>query len=622
MTQAVQLPANWTATNLGEIAQNVRPRSKPQESPQLRFIGMENVEAHTMRLVGTVPASQMKSAATHFQPGDVLYGRLRPYLNKVITVDFEGLASAEFIPLTALRGISPEFLKYRLNAVEFVAFTSTLDTGDRPRVDYEQISEFRFGLPPTREQHRIVEAIESYLTRLDDAVASLERVQRNLERYRASVLKAAVEGRLVPTEAELARREGRDYEPASVLLERILAERKTRWIEDAAEKARAKAEAKVLKASKRWTPEDNTKALAKARVTAEAKYKEPAPPDTTDLPDLPEGWCWTTVDSISANRERAICAGPFGTIFKAKDFRPEGVPIIFLRHVKPDEYRKVKPKYMDRSKWDELFEQYSVFGGELLVTKLGDPPGDCAVFPECEGVAMLTPDVMKLEVHEEIARRYVMHYLNSFVARSLAFGVAFGVTRLRLTLPLFRSLVVPIPPRKEQCRIVEAVDRQVSLARTLGAEAVKGSHLIASLHQSILKWAFEGKLVEQDPDDLPAPRPGRSYVYALECSDGSIYIGQTQDILERWTQHARGRGADWTRRHPPGKLVHWEEYDSLEQAVNREKHLKTGFGRQWLKREIKAGRTRQAGEPASVLLERIREEREAAAKANRKRKKT
>ena len=62
-------------------------------------------------------------------------------------------------------------------------------------------------------------------------MAALERVQRNLKRYRASVLKAAVEGRLVPTEAELARAEGRDYEPASVLLKRILAERRRRWEE-------------------------------------------------------------------------------------------------------------------------------------------------------------------------------------------------------------------------------------------------------------------------------------------------------------------------------------------------------------------------------------------------------
>ena len=69
--------------------------------------------------------------------------------------------------------------------------------------------------------------------RLDDAEATLERVQQNLKRYRASVLKAAVEGRLVPNEAELAHTERRDYEPASVLLERILVERRRRWPNDA-----------------------------------------------------------------------------------------------------------------------------------------------------------------------------------------------------------------------------------------------------------------------------------------------------------------------------------------------------------------------------------------------------
>ena len=111
-------------------------------------------------------------------------------------------------------------------------------------------------------------------------MATLERVQRNLKRYRASVLKAAVEGRLVPTEAELARAEGRDYEPASVLLQRILAERRRRWEE--AELAKLKARGKTPKDDK-W----------------KAKYKEPAPPDTAELPELPEGWCWITVGALT-----------------------------------------------------------------------------------------------------------------------------------------------------------------------------------------------------------------------------------------------------------------------------------------------------------------------------------
>ncbi|MFN2398564.1 MAG: hypothetical protein ABR543_07970 [Gemmatimonadaceae bacterium] len=134
-------------------------------------------------------------------------------------------------------------------------------------------------IAPLSEQHRIVEAIESYFTRLDDAVATLERVQRNLKRYRASVLKAAVEGRLVPTEAELAHTEGRDYEPASVLLERILAERRRRWEE--AELAKMKAKGKV--------PKDDV---------WNAKYEESVAPDTSDLPELPEGWCWASLDGL------------------------------------------------------------------------------------------------------------------------------------------------------------------------------------------------------------------------------------------------------------------------------------------------------------------------------------
>ena len=111
-------------------------------------------------------------------------------------------------------------------------------------------------LPPMPEQQRIVEAIDSYLTRLDDAVASLERAQAKLKAYRASVLKAAVEGRLVPTEASLARAEKRDYEPADVLLARILKERRRRWEE--AELARLKAAGKTPKDDK-W----------------KAKYEEP-----------------------------------------------------------------------------------------------------------------------------------------------------------------------------------------------------------------------------------------------------------------------------------------------------------------------------------------------------------
>ena len=134
-------------------------------------------------------------------------------------------------------------------------------------------------LPPLPEQHRIVTEIEKQFTRLDASVAALKRVQANLKRYRASVLKAACEGKLVPTEAGLARSEGRDYEAADSLLARILAERRTRW---------------------------------ETQENRRGKYKEPIAPDTTDLPELPEGWVWGRFDQVVSTLEggtavRNIC---------------------------------------------------------------------------------------------------------------------------------------------------------------------------------------------------------------------------------------------------------------------------------------------------------------------------
>ncbi|MGH9427228.1 MAG: GIY-YIG nuclease family protein, partial [Terriglobia bacterium] len=96
-------------------------------------------------------------------------------------------------------------------------------------------------------------------------------------------------------------------------------------------------------------------------------------------------------------------------------------------------------------------------------------------------------------------------------------------------------------------------------------------------------------------DDLPAPRPGIFFVYAIECEDGSHYIGQTDNLQRRWEEHSTGKGAEWTARNKPVRVAHYEEYQSRAEAVEREQWLKTGFGRKWLKREIEAGRARQAG---------------------------
>jgi type I restriction enzyme, S subunit len=132
-----------------------------------------------------------------------------------------------------------------------------------PIVNKGKFKQAPFPLAPIEQQRQIVAEIEKQFSRLDEAVANLQRVKANLKRYKAAVLKDAVEGRLVPTEAELARSEGRSFETGEQLLQRIFEARRKQW-------------------------------------NGKGKFKEPATPIVEGLPKLPEGWAWARLDSVAA----------------------------------------------------------------------------------------------------------------------------------------------------------------------------------------------------------------------------------------------------------------------------------------------------------------------------------
>lgn len=457
------LPPGWTAALLSDVVDNLRPRLLPKDRPDLPFVGMDSVEAHSMRLLSTIPAAGMRSSAIHFQPGDVLYGRLRPYLNKVITARHEGLASAEFIPLTARAGIEADFVRCRLNSADFVAFTSHLDEGDRPRVDFKQIGAFPFWLPPSEEQRRIVEAIESCFTRLDDAVASLERVQRNLKRYRSSVLKAAVEGRLVPTEAELARAEGRDYEPASALLEHILEERRRR----------------------------------RKETGGRGKYVEPVAPGTSDLPQLPEGWCWSTVEQLTIGDRRSA----YGVLVPGPHI-PDGVGLIRVGDIGEDTVNLRDTKRIAKTIADKFPRTY-LQGGELLLSLVGTI-GRTAIAPNSAAGFNVARAVGVIPLSLLVDSRWVARWFQSPEQKLALSCQAHEVARKTLNLEDVRRAPIALPPRAEQVRIAEAVESILSSTEAV-AEAVRAdAHRCSRLRQSVLKWAFSGMLVDQDPTDEPA----------------------------------------------------------------------------------------------------------------------
>lgn len=387
------------------------------------------------------------------------------------------LTTNQAIAFTTPVHVPPKYLFYYLMHVK-PDLTDRGKGGTQQNISQTVIKAFPFLAAPLPEQHRIVEAIESYLTRLDDAVATLERVQRNLRRYRASVLKAAVEGRLVPTEAELARTEGRDYEPASVLLDRILAERRRRWEE--AELAKMKAKGKPPKNDK-W----------------KAKYKEPAGPDTTDLPELPEGWCWASMYQVGD-----VIAG-------------YGFPKPLQGRTSGD-YPFFKVGDISRAAQEGRQHlgaaRHYVTNADLTLLKARPLAPGTTVFAKIGAAialnrrAMLSQpslvdnNVFGVRPVPEVESEYLYYLLSK---------MAFGKDARATTVPSLRKddvglRPVPLPPTAEQARIVEALAKATTTEHHLRSLAAVNSKRAGRLRQAILKWAFEGKLADQDPNDEPA----------------------------------------------------------------------------------------------------------------------
>src|SRR5260370_18275652 len=181
-----KLPRGWVKTTLGEIAEPSRERALPMEFPGLRYVGLEHIEPHLMRLLEHGDAREARSSSVRFSKGDVLYGKMRPYLNKVWVAEFDGLCSAEFLVFPKLDGLNSQFLALRLNAEDFVAFANGQVSGERPRVDFEKLSHFPVLLAPTAEQERIAVKLNAALSRTARADTSPPPAHEMLQRYRVA----------------------------------------------------------------------------------------------------------------------------------------------------------------------------------------------------------------------------------------------------------------------------------------------------------------------------------------------------------------------------------------------------------------------------------------------------
>ncbi len=338
----------------------------------------------------------------------------------------------------------------------------------------------RLSLPPLSEQTRIVEKLEELLSDLDAGVAELKAAQQKLAQYRQSLLKAAVEGSLT---AEW-RQQNPPTETGAQLLQRLLTERRARW--EAKQLAKFKEQGKA-------PPKDWQK-----------KYPEPVQPDTSDLPELPQGWVWASVEQIASDEPYSLAIGPFGSNLKVPDYRESGVPLVFVRNIRSGNYGGTHTKYVTPEKAEEL-SAHRVDAGDVLITKMGEPPGDADVYPDGQPSAIITADCIRVRCWAGLVRPDLLKAtINSHIGRQQIEPMTQGVAQKKVSLGRFTSLAVPVPPIQEQDELIALLG---SATREIEAqEAAVGLSLKQSTaqRQNILRAAFSGQLVPQDPADEPA----------------------------------------------------------------------------------------------------------------------
>ena len=459
-------PIGWAETDVGTICDVVgggTPSTKRAEywSGVIPWISSADIYGiNDIRSRRRINELAVGASTTNLVPRGSIVVVTRVGLGKVAIVEeplcFSQDSQGLVFSASLLHGL---FLTYYLSqAVQRFRYEGrgTTITG----VTKRQLRQLPVPLPPLPEQGRIVAEIEKQFTRLDATVAALKRAQANLKRYRASVLKAACEGTLVPTEAELARAEGRDYEPADRLLERILAERR---------------------------------AHCESQDKRRGQYKEPAAPDTSDMPQLPEGWVWATLPQLGELNRGKSKHRP------RNDPRLLGGPYPF---VQTGDIRHSQGLVIHHS------QTYTGFGlaqsrlwpsGTLCITIAANiAETGILSYPAC------FPDsVVGFVCNNSSAITKFLEFFVRTERRSLE-RFAPATAQKNINLQVLSELAIPLPPLAEQCRIVAEVERRLSVIQQAEATVEASLKRAERLRQSILKQAFSGKLVPQDPNDEPA----------------------------------------------------------------------------------------------------------------------
>ena len=340
----------------------------------------------------------------------------------------------------------PRFINYQLLAFGSRHFANNAQqVVGMASISQGQLADFPVVLTDLEAQRHVVAEIDKQFSRLDEAVANLQRVKANLQRYKAAVLKAAVEGRLVETEASIARREGRCYETGEHLLGRVVQERRAKWV-------------------------------------GRGPFPEPKFVDRASLPQLPKGWTWATAEGV--------CDPVVDCHNKTAPYVDNGIPLVRTTNIRDGQLLMEGMRFVDQQTYEFWSRRCPPLPGDVLFTREA-PMGEACLVPK--GMQLcLGQRTMLMRPSPAIEGSYLLAALLSPVISDLIGHVAVGSGVKHLRVGDVERLPIPLPPLAEQRRIAAEVDRRLSILRGIESEVDANLKRAQALRQSVLAKAFQG----------------------------------------------------------------------------------------------------------------------------------
>lgn len=373
-----------------------------------------------------------------------------------------------------LPGIENNYAYYFLKSKYLEINTRAKGTGT-PHVDPNILWNYIFPISPIPTQRAIVAKIESLFSSLDSGIAALKKAQGQLKIYRQSVLKKAFEGELTKE----WRGKQKELESAEDLMIRIEADRQVHFHKDV----------------KDW--ENKVKAWdlngKEGKKPSKPRSKIQLEESDSELYKLPKRWKWCKLGNIAFK----ISDGPFGSNLKTVDYVDSGVRVIRLENIGNLKFKDSKKTFVTKEKYNTI-NKHSVYPQDIIFGSFISEDISVVSIPANIKLAINKADCFCVRFNDIVSYKFFEYFLSTRITYSQLVHKIHGATRPRINTTQLKEILIPLCASNEQDQIVKEIESRLSVCDKIEKDIKESLKKAQALRQSILKKAFEGKLLTSE----------------------------------------------------------------------------------------------------------------------------